>query len=96
MGNVDYKFNIILTDTTATDNISYDYIMTQVGKLDPISLSSTTSNIIKSDMYTIFLFIVILLFKMNSISNAIVSIPQDILGQFEISDANTVLFTPVK
>ena len=50
MGNVDYKFNIILTDTTATDNISYDYIMTQVGKLDPISLSSTTSNIIKSDI----------------------------------------------
>ena len=50
MGNVDYKFNIILTDTTATDSINYDYIMTQVGKLDPISLSSTTSNIIKSDI----------------------------------------------
>lgn len=50
MGNVDYKFNIILTDTTATDSINYDYIMTQVGKLDSISLSSTTNNIIKSDV----------------------------------------------
>lgn len=49
-GNVAYKFNIILTDTTASNKIDYKYIMTQVGKLAPQLLSSTTNNILKSDV----------------------------------------------
>ena len=49
-GNVSYKFNVILTDTTASNAMDTSYIMTQVGKLEPIALGSTTSNIIKSDI----------------------------------------------
>ena len=46
-GNVDYKFNIILEDTTATDVIDYKYIMVKVGKFDSFSLASATNNIIR-------------------------------------------------
>lgn len=46
-GNVDYKFNIILDDTTATDVIDYKYIMVKVGKFDSFSLASTNNNIIR-------------------------------------------------
>ena len=46
-GNVAYKFNLVLTDTTATDKIDYQYIMTKVGKLESKSLSDCTNNIIK-------------------------------------------------
>ena len=46
IGSVAYKFNILLTDTTSNDKINYDYIMTQVGKTTPNSLSSCKNNII--------------------------------------------------
>lgn len=49
-GNVAYKFNIILTDTTASNKLNYHYIMTQVGKLNPILLSDCENNIIKKDV----------------------------------------------
>lgn len=49
-GNVAYKFNVILNNTTATTSIDTNYIMTQVGKLEPISLGSTVDNVIKSDI----------------------------------------------
>lgn len=47
-GNVAYKFNIILNNTTATSSINPDYIMTQVGTIDAEALSSYNDNIIKS------------------------------------------------
>ena len=46
-GNVDYKFNVILEDTTATDVINYKYIMVKVGKYDTIALSNTKNNVIR-------------------------------------------------
>lgn len=46
-GNVDYKFNILLKDTTATSVINYKYIMVKVGKYDSISLDSTHDNVIR-------------------------------------------------
>lgn len=49
-GNVAYKFNVILQDTTATSKIDYKYIMTQVGKLEPQLLSNCSNNIIKQDI----------------------------------------------
>ncbi len=49
-GNVDYKFDIKLEDTTATSVINYNYIMVKVGKYDSLSLSKTKGNIIKSDI----------------------------------------------
>ena len=47
VGNVAYKFNVILNDTTATTKIDSQYIMTKVGKLDSKSLADCTNNIIK-------------------------------------------------
>lgn len=49
-GNVPYMFDILLTDSTATDVINYEYIMTQVGKLDVRRLSDCTDSIIKEDV----------------------------------------------
>lgn len=49
-GNVAYKFNLILNNTTATTSIDPKYIMTRVGILDPIELANCTDNIIKSDI----------------------------------------------
>jgi len=49
-GNVPYMFNIVLDDSTATDVISYEYIMTKVGKLDAVRLSSCEDNIIRKDV----------------------------------------------
>lgn len=46
-GNVDYKFNVILDDTTATDVINYKYIMIKVGKYDSISLADTKNNVVR-------------------------------------------------
>ena len=49
-GSVDYKFNVLLVNTTASDAIDNQYIMTRVGKLDAIKLSECTNNIVKSDI----------------------------------------------
>ena len=49
-GNVAYKFNVILSNTTASNVINSQYIMTKVGKLEPVSLVNCTNNIIKSDV----------------------------------------------
>lgn len=49
-GNVAYKINIILNDTTASEKINYQYIMTQVGKLEPKLLSECSDNVLKSDI----------------------------------------------
>ena len=49
-GNVDYKFNVILEDTTATDVINYKYIMVKVGKYDAVSLNTCDNNIIRKDV----------------------------------------------
>ncbi|MBQ8681785.1 MAG: hypothetical protein IJ509_02620 [Bacilli bacterium] len=49
-GNVPYIFDLILTDTTTTDVINYEYIMVQVGKLEPKALSDCSNNIIKEDI----------------------------------------------
>lgn len=49
-GNVAYKFNVILNDTTASNKINSQYLMTQVGKLTPTLLSDCTNNILKSDI----------------------------------------------
>ena len=46
-GNVDYKFNVILEDTTATSVINYKYIMIKVGKYDSISLADTKNNVVR-------------------------------------------------
>lgn len=48
-GNVPYMFNTILEDTTAGEHIDYQYIMTQIGKLEIKSLSNCPNNILKSD-----------------------------------------------
>lgn len=47
VGTVPYKFNLILTDATATNVIDYQYIMTKVGKLEAKPLADCTDNIIK-------------------------------------------------
>ncbi len=49
-GNVDYKFDVLLEDTTATNVIDYKYIMVKVGKLDAISLVDTKNNVVKEDI----------------------------------------------
>lgn len=49
-GNVPYMFDVILDDTTAGDVINYQYIMTEVGQLDPIALNECTNNVIKEDV----------------------------------------------
>ena len=49
-GNVSYKFDIILIDTTASDTIDYQYIKVKVGKLEAKSLADCTvtdNNIIR-------------------------------------------------
>ena len=47
IGNVAYKFNLKLTDTTATNKIDSQYIMTKVGQFEPKSLNECTDNVIK-------------------------------------------------
>ena len=51
-GNVPYMFDVILTDTTSSEEntIDYQYIMTKVGYLEPASLSDCTDNIIKENV----------------------------------------------
>ena len=49
-GTVPYLFDVILDTTTATDQIDSQYIMTQVGKIEPKSLGACTDNIIKEDV----------------------------------------------
>lgn len=49
-GNVAYKFNVILENTTATTPIESKYIITQVGTLEPIELSNCSDNIIKDNI----------------------------------------------
>ncbi len=46
-GTVPYQFNVLLENTTASGAIDNQYIMTQVGKIEPKSLGSCTNNIIK-------------------------------------------------
>lgn len=47
VGTVDYKFDLTLVDTTATNAINYQYIMVQVGSLDAVALSSITDGVLK-------------------------------------------------
>lgn len=49
-GTVDYKFNIVLVDTTAVNKIDVNYIMVQIGKYDVVSLGSTGDNVLKKDI----------------------------------------------
>ena len=49
-GNVAYKFNLLLTDTSTGRTIDYEYIKVQVGKLTPVTLKSCQDNIIKQDI----------------------------------------------
>ena len=51
-GNVPYKFDVILNDTTSNANntINYNYIMTKVGYLEPKALGNCTDRIIKEDV----------------------------------------------
>ena len=49
-GNVPYMFDLILEDTTASDTIDSQYIMTEVGELEPKSLSDCEDNILKKDI----------------------------------------------
>lgn len=49
-GNVPYMFDLILNDSTATDVIDYEYVVTQVGKLDAKKLSECSNNVIKEDI----------------------------------------------
>lgn len=46
-GTVPYQFNLMLVDTTASDVIDYNYIMTKVGKFDSKKLALCNKNIIK-------------------------------------------------
>ena len=50
IGTVPYIFNIILEETTSTNQINHKYIMTKVGVLDPISLEECDNNIIKRNI----------------------------------------------
>lgn len=47
---VPYMFDVILEDTTASNVIDYQYIMTKVGYLEPKSLKSCSNNVIKEDV----------------------------------------------
>lgn len=49
-GTVPYMFDLILSDTTASDVINKEYIMIKVGDLDPITLENCANNIIKEDV----------------------------------------------
>ena len=49
-GNVAYKFNVLLNDTSTGEKIDYQYVMTQVGKLEPKRLNSCDNNAIISDV----------------------------------------------
>lgn len=49
-GTVPYMFDLLLNNTTATDEIDSHYIMTQVGKIEPKTLESCENNIIKEDI----------------------------------------------
>jgi len=50
LGNVAYKFNLILVDTTAINVIDYQYIMVQVGVLESVSLADCSNNVIQEDV----------------------------------------------
>lgn len=47
VGNVAYKFDLVLEDMTATDKIDYQYIMTKVGDLEAVNLSECEGNVIR-------------------------------------------------
>ncbi len=47
-GNVAYQFDVILVDSTAGSVINYQYIMAQVGKLEPVVLSNCTETTVDS------------------------------------------------
>lgn len=49
-GTVPYKFNVILEETTSSNKINNQYIMTKVGSLDIISLDKCQNNILKKDI----------------------------------------------
>lgn len=49
-GTTDYKFNLVLNNTTATNSIDSQYIMIQVGKNEPVKLSECENNVIKNDI----------------------------------------------
>ncbi len=49
-GTVPYKFNVILTPTTATSEIDHQFVMVKVGKLEAKPFDSCTNNIIKEDI----------------------------------------------
>lgn len=49
-GTVAYKFNVILEETTSSNKINHQYIMTKVGVLDAVALSDCEDNIIKKDV----------------------------------------------
>ena len=49
-GTTAYQFNVVLDETTSSDSINHKYIMTKVGKLEPINLAETENNIIKENI----------------------------------------------
>ena len=49
-GTVPYQFDVILEDTTASNAIDYQYIMTKVGRLEAKTLESCTDNVVKEDV----------------------------------------------
>ena len=49
-GTVPYKFNLVLDETTTSNKIDNQYIMTKVGTLDAISLNKCNNNILKSNI----------------------------------------------
>ena len=51
-GNVPYEFDVILSDTTSSEEntINYQYIMTKVGYLAPKALNNCSNNIIKENV----------------------------------------------
>ena len=49
-GNVAYMFDLVLSDTTGSNKIDYDYIMVKVGYLDSVSLSECENNVIRKDI----------------------------------------------
>ena len=50
LGTVSYKFNVILEETTSSNKINHEYIMTKLGTLEAKALSECENNIIKSDI----------------------------------------------
>lgn len=49
-GNVAYAFDIALLDTTAGEKIDYQYIVAQVGKLEPVVLGDCENNVIQKEV----------------------------------------------